>query len=42
MAVDSWPCHSPSKVLGYTDHVGLELRPKTTELAAVIGVNKAN
>jgi hydroxypyruvate isomerase len=30
------------KELGYTDYVGLELRPKTTELAAAIGVNKAD
>ena len=30
------------KELGYTDFVGLELRPKTTELAAAIAVNKAD
>jgi hydroxypyruvate isomerase len=31
-----------AKELGYQDCVGLELRPKTTELAAAIGVNKAD
>jgi hydroxypyruvate isomerase len=31
-----------AKELGYTDFVGLELRPKTTELAAAMGVNKAD
>ncbi|MEX2175736.1 MAG: TIM barrel protein [Pirellulaceae bacterium] len=31
-----------AKELGYTDYVGLELRPKTTELAAAIAVNKAD
>jgi hydroxypyruvate isomerase len=30
------------KDLGYTDYVGLELRPKSTELAAAIAVNKAD
>jgi hydroxypyruvate isomerase len=31
-----------AKDLGYTGYVGLELRPKTTELAAAIAVNKAD
>jgi hydroxypyruvate isomerase len=31
-----------AKELGYQDCVGLELRPKTTELAAAIAVNKAD
>ena len=31
-----------AKELGYNDYVGLELNPKTTELAAAIGVNKAD
>jgi hydroxypyruvate isomerase len=31
-----------AKELGYNDYVGLELRPKTTELAAAMGVNKAD
>ena len=31
-----------AKELGYDYYVGLELRPKTTDLAAAIGVNKAD
>ena len=31
-----------AKELGYDDFVGLELRPKTTELAAAIAVNRAD
>jgi hydroxypyruvate isomerase len=31
-----------AKELGYTDYVGLELRPKTTELNAAMAVNKAD
>jgi hydroxypyruvate isomerase len=31
-----------AKELGYNDFVGLELRPKTTELNAALGVNKAD
>ena len=31
-----------AKELGYRDYVGLELRPKTTELLAAIAVNKAD
>jgi hydroxypyruvate isomerase len=31
-----------AKELGYTGYVGLELNPKTTELAAAMGVNKAD
>ena len=31
-----------AKELGYDYYVGLELRPKTTDLAAAIAVNKAD